>query len=436
MAPPTDALSESERRMHSLLVLVALVLLLAFVGGVVPAATALPDTVTATFLHAAAAFVTVLAAAVAAAWNSGARARSLPIAELAVCRPGGRPFIVEQAQSNAQPAPRNRPLRCRATPHRSAAIRIASAAAMALATATAPATAAEPQKVAGALEPSIVHVFTTGPLDRAVSGTGFVVSRSGHVATNFHVIAPHVEQDWTILVAASGATPGERLPATLIAGFPGEDLAVLQVEGLRRPPVQLSETGADDPAKGASLFAIGFAGAGDRLGVMHETSFTTGIASRIFTGSWSEEAPQIRIIQHSAPTNPGNSGGPIVNACGQVVGVNSQREMAILLGPGGIPIVTDLIQGVFFASHVSVLTEKLKELGISYSGSRKSCRVFLGIASTNFGWTFGIAAVLGLALVIALIVYRPRSVVQVCVQCGCAARDCAKAVARAVRKPR
>jgi len=305
--------------------------------------------------------------------------------------------------------------------------------ATAITLAAAPALAIEPQAVADALEPSIVHVFAIGPQDRVVSGTGFVVSRSGHVATNFHVVAPHFESDWKIFVTASGVSPDERLPATLIAAFSGEDLAVLQVKRLGRPPLRLSEIDADLPAKGAPLFAIGFAGAGDRLGVMHETSFTTGIVSRVFEGAWSEDGPRIRIIQHSAPTNPGNSGGPIANACGQVVGVNSQREMAILLGPGGIPIVTDLIQGVFFASHVSVLTEKLKELGISYSGSRKPCRVFLGIASTNFGWVFGSAAVLGLALVTALIVFRPRSVAQVCVRCGCAARDCAKAVSRAIR---
>ncbi len=308
--------------------------------------------------------------------------------------------------------------------------------ATAMTLAAGPAVAIEPQAVADALEPSIVHVFAVGPLDRAVSGTGFVVSRSGHVATNFHIIAPHVERDWKILVAASGAPPDERLPATLIAAFPGEDLAVLQVEGLGRPPVRLSEIDADHPAKGASLFAIGFAGAGDRLGAVHETSFTTGIVSRVFAGAWSEDGPRIRIIQHSAPTNPGNSGGPIANACGQVVGVNSQREMAILLGPLGIPIITDVIQGVFFASHVSVLTAKLKELEISYLGSRKACRVFLGVASTNFAWFASIAAVLGLGLVTALIVFRPRSVVQVCVRCGCAARDCAKALARAIRKER
>ncbi|NIO43068.1 MAG: hypothetical protein GTO41_24670, partial [Burkholderiales bacterium] len=165
--------------------------------------------------------------------------------------------------------------------------------------------------------------------------------------------------------------------------------------------------------RGPTLFAIGFPGAGTRLSTDLKMSFTTGTINRVFTGSFSERGPQIRIIQHSAPTNPGNSGGPIINACGQVVGVNTQREMAIIIGPGGLPFVMDFIQGVFFASHVSVLVQKLKDLGIAYSGSPRVCRVFFGVASTNFYRFGGIALVLGIILVGLLVTLRPRAVMQV-----------------------
>jgi S1-C subfamily serine protease len=309
------------------------------------------------------------------------------------------------------------------------------ALATAMAFAAAPAAAVDPQSVAKMLEPSVVRVLAIGP-DGAASGTGFVISRGGHVATNFHIVEPHIVAGWEIFVVESGVSPEDRRPAALVKAFPGEDLAVLRVEGLTRPPVRLSETDAERPAKGMPVFAIGFPGAGARLGLALETSFTTGTVSRLFTGSWSEEGSQIRIIQHSAPTNPGNSGGPIVNTCGQVVGLNSQREMAILLGPGGLPIVTDLIQGVFFASHASVLVEKLEGLGIAYSGTDKVCRTFLGVASTNFYWFGIITALLGIAVVVVLIAFKPQPVVQVCVRCGCAARDCAKAIGRAIRKER
>jgi S1-C subfamily serine protease len=301
--------------------------------------------------------------------------------------------------------------------------------------AAAPAAAVDPESVAEMLEHSVVRVLAIGP-DGAASGTGFVVGRGGHVATNFHIVEPHIEAGWEIFVVESGVSPEERRPATLIEAFPGEDLAVLRVAGLVSLPVRLSEADAERPAKGTPVFAIGFPGAGARLGILLETSFTTGTVSRMFTGSWSEDGPQIQIIQHSSPINPGNSGGPIVNSCGQVVGVNSQREMAIFLGPGGLPIVTDFIQGVFFASHASVLVEKLEGLGIAYSGTRKVCRTFLGVASTNLYLFGSIAALLGIAVIVVLFAFKPRPVIQVCVRCGCAARDCAKAVGRAIRKAR
>ncbi len=311
-------------------------------------------------------------------------------------------------------------------------LRFAIAHAAVLASAASPALAVEPQSVARMLEPSVVQILTIGP-DDAVSGSGFVVSRAGHIATNFHVVAPHLASDWDIFVVESGASPEDRLPATLIKAFEEEDLAVLQVKDLRRPPVTLSELDVGRPAKGADIFAIGFPGAGGRLGPIVRTSFTTGTVSRLFSGSWRRGGIQLQIIQHSAPTNPGSSGGPVVNACGQVVGVNSQREMAIFVGPGGLPIVTDFIQGVFFASHVSVLVEKLKALNIPYSGSRKVCRVFLGMATTNLILFAGIAVLLAIAF-IALLIWKRRPVVLVIDRCKCAAQDGAKAVVRAIRR--
>jgi S1-C subfamily serine protease len=297
------------------------------------------------------------------------------------------------------------------------------------------AAAIEPQSVAQMLEPSVVRVIATGP-EGMTAGTGFVVSRDDHVATNLHVVDPLSRGDWTIFVVESGVALDERRPAKLVKAFPDEDLAILQVEGLNRPPVLLSEIDADRPAKGATIFAIGFPEAGGRLGTALETSFTIGSVSRLFAGAWFASGPQFGLIQHSAPTNPGSSGGPIVNACGHVVGVNSQREIAVVLSPLGLPIVTDVIQGVFFASDASVLIDKLKELGIAYSGTRKVCRVFLGVASTNLFLYAGVAALAGLTLLAGLIVFWPRLVVQTVVQCGCTIRGCAKAVGRAIRTHR
>lgn len=298
-----------------------------------------------------------------------------------------------------------------------------------------PAAAIEPTTVARMVEPSMVQVLVEGPAGR-FSGSGFVVSAEGHVATTYHVLRPHIEADWEILVLESGAAPADRRSATLVAAYPEEDLAVLKVEGLERTPATLSEADLELPAQGSEIFAIGFPAAGERLSTEAGMSFTAGMANRIFVGAWTADSARIRIIQHSAATNPGNSGGPVVNPCGQVVGVNTEREMAVLVTPTGLPLVYDVIQGVFFASHVSVLVEKLKELNVPYRGSSKVCRVVFGVASTNYPWYAAAGVTVLLVLALLLVKHWPRRVIHVVVVGRDAARNRARALGHLVLHPR
>ena len=291
----------------------------------------------------------------------------------------------------------------------------------------APAAAIEPTTVARSVEPGMVRIIVEGPGGSA-SASGFVVSAQGHVATTYHVIQPHIDAGWAMFIVESGAAPDARRTATVVQSYPGEDLAVLKVEGLDRRPLVLSESGADTLTKGTTLFAIGYPGAGERLGADSGTSFTAGVANRIFIGAWTQDAPQIRIVQHSAATNPGNSGGPIVNACGQVVGVNTEREMAMLITPSGLPVVYDVIQGVFFASHVSVLSDKLRAMGVPYNGTGKVCRVVLGIASANFHWYAFAAVVMVLTIVLLMMRVWPRRVTHLIVVGRSAAQNGARTV--------
>jgi hypothetical protein len=305
-------------------------------------------------------------------------------------------------------------------------ILILAAATVSLLTAP-PAAAIEPTTVARLTEPSMVRIIVEGPPGTA-NASGFVVSTQGHIATTYHIVQPHIDEGWSLFVAESGAALQARRAATVVQAYPDEDLAVLKVEDLERPPVVLSESDTDTLTKGMTVFAIGYPGAGERLGADSGTSFTAGVANRIFMGAWKKDGRRIQIVQHSAATNPGNSGGPIVNPCGQVVGVNTERELAMLITPSGMPIVYDVIQGVFFASHVSVLVEKLKALGIPYNGTLQVCRVVLGVASTNFYWYALAAAVTVLALVLLFIRYWPRRVIHLVVLGGSAAHNGARAL--------
>lgn len=300
----------------------------------------------------------------------------------------------------------------------------------------APAGAIEPETVMRRIEPTVIRVLTTGP-EGTVVGTGIVVSRDGYVATTYHVVRNHAERKWKIRIVESGLPIEKARPATLVKGYPGEDLAILHIDGLHRRPARLREADHGEPAKGSAVFAIGYPGAGARLGAAAQASITTGVVSRLFRGAWAHDGPRILIIQHTAPINPGNSGGPIVDACGRVVGVNTQREVAYVLLPGGVPMMTDVIQGVFFASHASVLTAKLKALRIHYAVARRRCRTFLGVASTRwplYGTLAGIALAALLVGGFAILIFRPPRLVYVIVRVGDGLRTGGSALRRMVRR--
>ena len=288
--------------------------------------------------------------------------------------------------------------------------------------------------VASSVDPSVVRVFVTKD-GRKITGSGFIVNKKGYVATNNHVVQPGVKHDWKIYVVESGADPEARREAKLVKAFPGEDLAVLHVEGLDRPAV-LFGAGSGQLGKGTPVYAFGFPGAGDRLGPIQESSIATGILSRSFAGAWSKTGPSIRILQHTVPTNPGGSGGPLVDACGHVVGINSQREVRMIGGPGGVTLVTDPIQGVFFASHVSSLLGKLDGMGISFSRTWGVCKSMLGFATVNLHYYLAAVASTLVLMAAWLMVYKPQPAVRIVVRCQDMAQDCVNAVTRAMRRVR
>jgi serine protease Do len=150
-------------------------------------------------------------------------------------------------------------------------------------------------------------------------GTGFLISRQGHVVTNYHVVENQTRLRATMfrgVAGEAGAVGGfEKLEfrkVKIIALQPLRDLALLQLEadeadGRLPEPVVIDDR--DDLRVGDMVFAIG-----NPLGM--ERTVTQGIVS-----STTRTIDQMRLIQTDAAINPGNSGGPIFNARGEVVAV-------------------------------------------------------------------------------------------------------------------
>ncbi|HLM58069.1 MAG TPA: tetratricopeptide repeat-containing serine protease family protein [Pyrinomonadaceae bacterium] len=172
--------------------------------------------------------------------------------------------------------------------------------------------AAEPSlpELVRRVKPTVVSVITYGPNGEvAVTGSGFFV-RPGQVLTNLHVVEGAARAEIRTFEGK-----GKTYPVTGLAGLDEEgDLALLSVE---MPPerARLAETTAAVPEEGERIFVIGNP-------LRLEGSVADGIVSAV------REVPSLgRIIQITAPISHGNSGSPVFNMKGQVVGVVTIRVM-------------------------------------------------------------------------------------------------------------
>jgi putative serine protease PepD len=169
--------------------------------------------------------------------------------------------------------------------------------------------------VAATVGPSVVTVSATvsdGQLAGEAVGTGVVISADGEILTNAHVVAGAQE----VRVRFSGNT--EPTPATVIAADTDNDLALLRVD----VDAELPAATFADPASigiGDPVVAIGFA-----LDLDGDPTVTAGIVSALDrTLSVSQTEALDGLIQTDAAISSGNSGGPLVNAAGQVIGINT-----------------------------------------------------------------------------------------------------------------
>jgi hypothetical protein len=224
------------------------------------------------------------------------------------------------------------------------------------------------------------------------TATGFVINEQNNVITNYHV----VQGNGQLFIADGGTDQANLKPAVVKWSSKEKDLAILHVPNLHRPALSLSSV---EPSKGTAVYAIGFPGIADLLTqeTSTESSVTIGSVSRLITAAWHKNEPKFRIVQHSSELNSGNSGGPLINVCGQVVGINTIKtslEASITSG--------EIISGVFYASHISSLIEVLKAKGIFFNEVTTVC------TSENVTSTITIITVILTILVIFLIFSRPR----------------------------
>jgi len=203
-------------------------------------------------------------------------------------------------------------------------------------------------------------------------GSGFFVSK-GIIATNYHVV-----EGGNILVALGRDLKGdfEEYPLEIIWVSKGADLALVRSKDFDGQSITLREP---IPRKGEQVITIGYPGVADRaiktsLSALTESTMSQGIVGRVvIDGSWNKDGTKIDIIQHGAAVNGGNSGGPLVDLCGNAVGVNTGKALGRIEGNAKDGISINQTDGIFYASHIATLVKILRVRGLPVTTTNDEC---------------------------------------------------------------
>lgn len=159
----------------------------------------------------------------------------------------------------------------------------------------------KPADIVKRVGPSVVTIKTTKP-SGTFSGSGFIVDPSGTIVTNLHVI----EGGTAVAVKVAN---GDVYDQVRVRAFDQrKDLAVIQISAFGLPVIEFGNSDSVQPGQPVVLI-------GNPLGL--EGSVSTGVVS----GVRALEDAGFRVIQTDAAANPGNSGGPLLDAAGRVIGV-------------------------------------------------------------------------------------------------------------------
>ena len=192
-----------------------------------------------------------------------------------------------------------------------------------------------------AIQEGVLRIIVADQAENKVgTGTGFIVSKNGYIVTNYHVVSGGGENSALRVIFGRDHI----MDATIVKGYQDQDLAVIKVQGTGYHPLPLAD--GSTIAQMQEAVAIGFPGGGDiSEDAFYKRKITKGTISALVNMD-----NGLRTIQVDTPINSGNSGGPLLNADGEVIGVNF--------------IKSTQAESTGWAIHVDEVKDVLQELGI------------------------------------------------------------------------
>ena len=185
--------------------------------------------------------------------------------------------------------------------------------------------------VVGITNKAVVRDWFNNPVETEGAGSGVVFRADGYIVTNNHVVSGAKE----IIVSLAD---GRSLRGKLIGADEVTDLAVVKVEASDLPVATFGDS--DGIVVGEPAIAIG-----NPLGLEFQGSVTSGVISAL-NRTLDISDKRVKLLQTDAAINPGNSGGALVNADGQVIGINSAKVAASGVEGMGFSIPSNTVQAI------------------------------------------------------------------------------------------
>ncbi len=206
-------------------------------------------------------------------------------------------------------------------------------------------------------------------------GTGFIINDQGYVITNWHVVYDHKNARYSNALSVILNNTQEQIPVQLIMASSELDFAILKAQGsFGRPAVPLATL---TPKPGGGVFLVGYPGVAINFkGSPNVSSTSAGVVSRVIMGDWGRGG-NFPLVQHTSEANPGNSGGPLFDGCGRVIGIHTQSPKVRVVDGGRVSLVP-AGAGIFFASQITITMPELRSRGIPFDQQSDICAPALG----------------------------------------------------------
>src|ERR1700678_167027 len=229
--------------------------------------------------------------------------------------------------------------------------------------------------------PSVVNITSTevrfdffyGPVPQTGQGSGFVLNKEGLILTNNHVIENGQRVEVTLY-------DKHKYKATVVTVDKGHDLALLKIDAPNLVPVTLAET-SSGLVVGQRVYAIG-----NPFGL--SGTMTRGIISAIRSIRGPQGNPIDDALQTDASVNPGNSGGPLLNSRGEVIGITT------LIANNG----ADQSSGIGFAIPVNTAKAVIADFAKYGRVRRPSLDIAIFAIGPDIAEQIGLAADYGLLI--------------------------------------